>query len=90
MVAKLKQFIRLCFNKLDYWFPLIQFEFGRTSIDSRTFFIDHWNFFQGIGYFVCRIAPSGVRKIEQYSEKSEVFRQMNFIASKNDAQNFDD
>ena len=89
MVAKLKQFIRLCLNELDYWFPLIQFEFGGTSIDSRAFFMVHWNFFQGIGCFMYQISPSGVRKIEQYSKKSEVFRQMNFIASKNDAQNFE-
>ena len=63
--------------------PVIQFEFGGTSIDSRTFFIDYWNYFDNIGYSIFRISPGEAKRIERYSERSEVFLPMNYIASKN-------
>ena len=65
--------------------PVIQFEFGGSSIDSRTFFVDYWDFFNTIGYSVYRITPSGTKLIAQYSERNEVFSHMNFIAKKTDA-----
>ena len=62
--------------------PVIQFEFGGTAIDSRTFFIDYWNFFSEINYSLFRITPYGSKRINSYSERDECFSHMNFIATK--------
>jgi FkbM family methyltransferase len=62
--------------------PVIQFEFGGTAIDSRTFFIDYWNFFSEIDYSLFRITPYGSKRINSYSERDECFSHMNFIATK--------
>ena len=62
--------------------PVVQFEFGGTAIDSRTFFIDYWSFFSEIGYSLFRITPYGSKRINSYSERDEYFSHMNFIATK--------
>ena len=74
--------LRGAVNTLKKYEPVVQFEFGGTSIDSRTFFKDYWNYFHNIGYSIFRILPSGTRQIKSYSEREEVFTHMNFIASK--------
>jgi FkbM family methyltransferase len=58
---------------------VIQFEFGGTNIDSRTYFKD---FFQLLGpkYILYRILPSGLRELPVYTEKLEIFQAANFLA----------
>jgi FkbM family methyltransferase len=61
----------------------IQFEFGGTCIDTRTFFQDFWYFFSKNNYQVYRITPFGLQKIEAYRECDESFYYTNFIAINN-------
>ena len=61
--------------------PIIQFEFGGTAIDSRTFFVDYWEFLSQLDYSIYRITPLGPIRIKTYSEREEVFVFMNLIAS---------
>lgn len=62
---------------------LVQFEFGGTHIDTRIFFRDFWEFFSKHNFTLFRITPSKPLKINQYSEKEEVFQFTNFIALNN-------
>jgi len=59
---------------------LIQFEFGGSNIDTRTFFQDFWYFFQDRNFGLFRISPIGLIKIEQYREADEVFGATNYFA----------
>jgi FkbM family methyltransferase len=61
----------------------IQFEFGGTCIDTRTFFQDFWYFFSKHNYQIYRITPFGLQKIEAYRECDESFYYTNFIAVNN-------
>jgi FkbM family methyltransferase len=61
----------------------IQFEFGGTCIDTRTFFQDFWYFFSKNNYQIYRITPLGLQKIEIYREFDESFYYTNFIAVNN-------
>jgi FkbM family methyltransferase len=61
----------------------IQFEFGGTCIDTRTFFQDFWYFFANKNYQIYRITPFGLQKIDLYSESHECFYYTNFIAVNN-------
>jgi FkbM family methyltransferase len=61
----------------------IQFEFGGTCIDTRTFFQDFWYFFSKKNYSIYRITPLGPQKIQKYSENHESFLYTNFIAVNN-------
>jgi FkbM family methyltransferase len=58
---------------------VIQFEFGGTSIDSRSYFKD---FFQLLSrkYKIYRILPHGLRELPKYSEKLEIFQSANYLA----------
>lgn len=58
---------------------VIQFEFGGTNIDSRTYFKD---FYQLLApkYTIYRILPAGLRELKVYSEKLEIFQAANFLA----------
>jgi FkbM family methyltransferase len=59
---------------------IIQFEFGGSNIDTRTFFQDFWYFFKDLGFEIYRIAPSKPILINIYSERDEIFRATNYIA----------
>lgn len=57
------------------------FEFGGTSVDTRIYFRDFWNFFQDIGFSLFRITPSGyLFQIKKYRERDEQFLTANFVA----------
>lgn len=58
---------------------VIQFEFGGTNIDSRTYFKD---FFQLLSpkFSLYRILPAGLREIPVYTEKLEIFQAANYVA----------
>jgi FkbM family methyltransferase len=58
---------------------VIQFEFGGTSLDSRSYFKD---FFQLLSpkYRIHRILPHGLRELPSYSEKLEIFQSANYLA----------
>lgn len=60
---------------------MVQFEFGGCNIDSRTFFKDYMNFFAK-DFDVYRILSNGLRKIEAYNERLEVFQSANYLAVK--------
>lgn len=59
---------------------VIQFEFGGTSLDSRSYFKD---FFQLLSpmYKIHRILPHGLRELPSYSEKLEIFQSANYLAT---------
>jgi hypothetical protein len=58
----------------------VQFEFGGTAIDAKTYFKDYYNFFTQLNFSIYRYTPSGLLKIEAYSEKEELFEYMNYLA----------
>jgi FkbM family methyltransferase len=58
----------------------VQFEFGGTAIDAKTYFKDYYNFFTQLNFNLYRYTPMGLLKIETYSEKDEVFEYMNYLA----------
>jgi len=60
---------------------VLQFEFGGTNIDTRTFFRDFWHFFQRTGFDVYRITPLGLQRMERYRESEETFSVTNFVAA---------
>lgn len=64
---------------------IIQFEFGGSNIDSRTFFQDFWYFFQDLEFDIYRIAPSKPILVKVYSERDESFRATNYIAVRKNA-----
>ncbi|MDL2214977.1 FkbM family methyltransferase [Dysgonomonas sp. OttesenSCG-928-M03] len=59
----------------------IQFEFGGTNIDSRTFFQDFFYLLKD-NYRIYRILKDGLSEIESYNESLEVFYLINFVAIK--------
>lgn len=61
---------------------LIQFEFGGSNIDTRTFFQDFWYFFKKANFDIYRLTPVGPRLIKNYSEQEETFRATNYIATR--------
>jgi len=63
---------------------IVQFEFGGCNIDSRTYFKDYYNFFSK-DYDLYRILSNGLRKIDAYSEKLEVFQSANYLAIRRQA-----
>ncbi|HZY80893.1 MAG TPA: FkbM family methyltransferase [Cyclobacteriaceae bacterium] len=58
---------------------VIQFEFGGTNLDSRSFFKD---FFQLLSpkYKLYRILPKGLRELPKYSERLEIYYSANYLA----------
>ena len=62
---------------------LVQFEFGGTNIDTRTFFQDFWYFFTKKNFRIYRISPKGKILINKYDEKHEYFLTTNYIAVNN-------
>lgn len=63
----------------------IQFEFGGTDIDSRTFFQDFWYLLHD-RYKLFRIFRNGLYEIREYNEQLEIFSCTNYLAElkKND------
>ena len=59
---------------------VIQFEFGGTNIDTRTFFQDFWYFFKEHNFNIYRITPLGSQIISAYREQDEFFSVTNYIA----------
>ena len=62
---------------------IIQFEFGGCNIDTRTFFLDFWNFFEKVNFRIYRITPAGPCLISVYEELHEFFSTTNYIAVNN-------
>ena len=60
---------------------MVQFEFGGCNIDSRTFFKDYMNFF-ATDFDVYRILSNGLRKLDAYNGRLEVFQSANYLAVK--------
>ena len=58
----------------------VQFEFGGTAIDAKTYFKDYYNFFVEQNFTLNRYTPTGLLKIDTYSEKEELFEFMNYVA----------
>ncbi|MFY9212146.1 MAG: FkbM family methyltransferase [Aestuariivita sp.] len=58
----------------------IQFEFGGSNIDTRTYFKDFWAFFRDHGFDLHRITPFGTLPVTKYSERDECFTTTNYIA----------
>lgn len=64
---------------------LVQFEFGETNIDSRTFFRDFWQFFtENNNFKIYRMTPYGVRQIKNYNSREEYFVITTYIAVNQD------
>lgn len=61
---------------------VIQFEFGGTCIDSRTFFRDIWEVLTAYGFRIYRISPLGLYPLERYSEREEVYLISNYLAKR--------
>jgi FkbM family methyltransferase len=61
----------------------IQFEFGGTDIDSKTYFQDFW-YFLNERYTIYRIIRKGLYPIKQYNETLEIFTAINFLAERKD------
>lgn len=61
---------------------VVQFEFGGTNIDTRTFLQDFFYLFSGNGYGLHRLSPRGLEPVPVYRESDEVFMATNFFASR--------
>jgi FkbM family methyltransferase len=59
---------------------VIQFEFGGTDIDSRTFFQDFWQFFEEKQFDLFRLTPKGKIQVDSYRENDEVFSFTTYFA----------
>ena len=59
---------------------IVQFEFGGSNIDTRTYFQDFWYFFKKHNFDLFRITPRQPVLINQYSEMAECFRATNYLA----------
>jgi FkbM family methyltransferase len=59
---------------------LVQFEFGGSNIDTRTFFQDFWYFFQDLNFEIYRLGPARSFLVRTYSERDESFRATNYVA----------
>ena len=62
------------------YIQVVQFEFGGSNIDTRTFFQDFWYLFSNLDFEIYRITPSGKVRINLYRESDETFRPTNYIA----------
>ncbi|EKE02187.1 MAG: FkbM family methyltransferase [uncultured bacterium] len=59
---------------------IIQFEYGGTWIDSRTFLVDTWQLLENFGYKIYKIAPNGLIFYNKYNPVLENFQYSNFVA----------
>lgn len=58
----------------------VQFEFGGTDIDSRTFMRDFWQVLDG--FTISRIMKQGLHTFDKYHESLECFFLQNFLAER--------
>ena len=63
---------------IDY----IQFEYGGCWIDSRTLFLDMYDFLTSFGYIIGKIMPKGIEFYDNYDQRLETFQMANFLACK--------
>ena len=61
---------------------MIQFEFGRANIDTKTTFKELWNFMYEIDFCIFRIGHTRLVPIREYSEKLENYSISNYLALK--------
>ena len=59
---------------------IVQFEFGGTNIDTRTFFQDFWYLFRQHNFRIYRVTHNKPLLISKYSESDEYFSTTNYIA----------
>jgi FkbM family methyltransferase len=59
---------------------VIQFEFGGTQIDTKTFFKDFWELFSENNFELFRIGPLGITKLQNYDESDECFMLNTYLA----------
>jgi len=59
---------------------VVQFEYGGSNIDSRTYFLDFWRYFNNLEFDLFRMSPSGVYRIDKYRDLDENFRLSNLLA----------
>ncbi len=57
----------------------LQFEFGGSNIDSRTYFQDFWYLLHD-RFNIYRIVHDGLVHIKRYNESLEIFKNINFLA----------
>jgi FkbM family methyltransferase len=58
----------------------VQFEHGEPNIESRTFLRDIVEFLQGLGYYIFRLYPSSLERIDRCTYAMEDFRGRNYVA----------
>ena len=61
---------------------VVQFEFGGSNIDSRTYFQDFFYFFREAGFRLYRLGPKGLHPVDTYSEMDEAFATTNYFAQR--------
>ena len=59
---------------------MIQFEYGGTWIDSRSFLLDTWHLLERNGFHVYSIRPDGFRHHQSYHPQLENFQYSNYLA----------
>jgi FkbM family methyltransferase len=59
----------------------IQFEFGGCNIDARTYFQDFWYLLHR-DYRFYRVVKDGLVPIDEYNERWEIFKNINFLLEK--------
>ena len=62
---------------------VIQFEFGGSNVDTRTYIKDFYDFLSPFGYSMFRVTPRRVVPLVSYRESFEVFQTTNLLASRN-------
>jgi FkbM family methyltransferase len=60
----------------------VQFEYGGCWIDSRTLFLDMYDFLTSFGYIIGKIMPNGIEFYYKYDQRLETFQMANFLACK--------
>jgi FkbM family methyltransferase len=67
-----------CFEqkKID----VVQFEFGASNIDTRTYFRDYFNFFKEKKFKIFVIGIGGISSIDKYNDIYEYFKTTNYFA----------
>ncbi|MGA0164815.1 MAG: hypothetical protein ACO3LE_11345, partial [Bdellovibrionota bacterium] len=58
----------------------IQFEFGGTCVDAKTYFLDFWYFFREHNFEIYRFTFLGLFRIATYREIDETFIKTEFLA----------
>lgn len=59
---------------------IVQFEYGGTYIDSRTFLKDIFNYFSDLNYRIYKIYPDYIQPVDTYNAQLEDFQYANYAA----------